>query len=266
MILGKTLADRIGRVIRGQRHAGRILDHGLSPRRKLLFVGPPGTGKTLAASVLAGELGLPLLQVRLDGLITRFMGKTAAKLRQIFDATGRTRGAYFFDEFDAIGSERAIADDAGEIRRVLNSFLQMIEQDRSHSMVMAATNHPGMLDRALFRRFDDILRFEMPDESQIAELLKMRLAGTARGPVAWSDLASRAAGLSYAEVARAADDVIEDALVSGRARVRQEEIGAMLEELKATGERFGRRGRSRRSISTWPTGARGGIGTSFSRV
>ena len=102
MILGKTLADRIKRVIREQRHAGRILDHGLSPRRKVLLVGPPGTGKTLTASVLAGELRLPLLQVRLDGLITRFMGETAAKLRQIFDATDQTRGVYFFDEFDAI--------------------------------------------------------------------------------------------------------------------------------------------------------------------
>ena len=238
MILGKTLADRIKRVIREQRHAGRILDHGLSPRRKVLLVGPPGTGKTLTASVLAGELRLPLLQVRLDGLITRFMGETAAKLRQIFDATDQTRGVYFFDEFDAIGSERAIASDVGEIRRVLNSFLQMIEQDRSHSMVMAATNHPGILDRALFRRFDDILHFELPDESQIAELLKMRLAGVAKGSIAWSDLASRAIGLSYAEVARAADDVIKDALVSGRARVREEEIRAMLDELKAFGARF----------------------------
>lgn len=240
MILGETLADRIRRVIREQRHAGRILDHGLSPRRKLLFVGPPGTGKTLTASVLAGELGLPLLQVRLDGLITRFMGETAAKLRQIFDATDQTRGVYFFDEFDAIGSD-AIANDVGEIRRVLNSFLQMIEQDRSHSLVMAATNHPGILDRALFRRFDDILHFELPDESQIAELLKMRLAGTAQRSVAWSDLANRAIGLSYAEVARAADDVIKDALVSRRARVRQEEIGAMLEELKSTSQRLGER-------------------------
>ena len=115
MILGEALANRIDRVIREQRHAGQILDHGLSPRRKLLLVGPPGTGKTLSASVLAGELGLPLLQVRLDGLITRFMGETAAKLRQIFDATSQTRGVYFFDEFDAIGSERGIANDVGEI-------------------------------------------------------------------------------------------------------------------------------------------------------
>ena len=239
MILGETLADRINRVIREQRHAGRILQHGLSPRRKLLLVGPPGTGKTLTASVLAGELGLPLLQVRLDGLITRFMGETAAKLRRIFDATDQTRGVYFFDEFDAIGSERAIANDVGEIRRVLNSFLQMIEQDRSHSMVMAATNHPGILDRALFRRFDDILHFDLPDESQIAKLLKMRLAEVAQRSIAWSELASRAVGLSYAEITRATNDVIKDALVSRRPRVREEEVRAMLEELKATRERFG---------------------------
>ena len=98
-------------------------------------------------------------------------------------------------------------------------------------MVMAATNHPGILDRARFRRFDDILHFELPDEKQIAELLKMRLAGVAQGSIRWSELARRAVGLSYAEVARAADDVMKDALVSGRARVREEEVRATLEEL-----------------------------------
>ena len=115
----------------------------------------------------------------------------------------------------------------------------MIEQDRSHSMVMAATNHPGILDRALFRRFDDILQFDLPDESQIAKLLKMRLAGTAQRSTAWSDLASRAVGLSYAEITRATNDVMKDALVSRRSRVREEEVRAMLEELRATRDRFG---------------------------
>ena len=128
MILGEALARRIDRVIREQRHAGRILDHGLSPRRKLLLVGPPGTGKTLSASVLAGELGLPLLQVRLDGLITRFMGETAAKLRQIFDATSQTRGVYFFDEFDAIGSERAIANDVRNLSTILRHFVNQVSE------------------------------------------------------------------------------------------------------------------------------------------
>ena len=160
MILSDVLAEQIRRVIREQRQAGRILAIGLSPRRKLLLIGPPGTGKTLTATVLAGELRLPLFQVRLDGLITKFMGETAAKLRQIFDATSRNRGIYFFDEFDAIGSQRGLANDVGEIRRVLNSFLQMIEQDGSHSLVVAATNHPGILDHALFRRFDDVLHYE----------------------------------------------------------------------------------------------------------
>ncbi|MCY4573130.1 MAG: ATP-binding protein, partial [Gemmatimonadetes bacterium] len=210
MILGNALASRIDRVIREQRHAGKILDHGLSPRRKLLLVGPPGTGKTLSASVLAGELGLPLLQVRLDGLITRFMGETAAKLRQIFDATSQTRGVYFFDEFDAIGSERGIANDVGEIRRVLNSFLQMIEQERSYSLVIAATNHFEILDPALFRRFDDVLHYDMPDEAQIAELLKTRLARTAVTSVSWSRLAATAAGLSHADISRAADESMKD--------------------------------------------------------
>ena len=238
MILGKALARRIHRVVREQRHAGEILDHGLSPRRKLLLVGPPGTGKTLSASVLAGELRLPLLQVRLDGLITRFMGETAAKLRQIFDATGQTRGVYFFDEFDAIGSERGTSNDVGEIRRVLNSFLQMIEQDDSHSMVMAATNHPRVLDRALFRRFDDILHFEMPDVSQIAELLQTRLGPAASRDIAWSDLADCAEGLSFADVARVANDVLKDALVGQRARIQEEEIRVVIDELKAVSNRL----------------------------
>jgi hypothetical protein len=120
MVLDAELEQQIQRVIREQRHAAKILRHGLSPRRKLLLMGPPGTGKTLTASVLAGELGVPLFQVRLDVLISRYMGETAAKLRQVFEATEQTRGVYFFDEFDAIGSQRAIGNDVGEIRRVLN--------------------------------------------------------------------------------------------------------------------------------------------------
>ena len=194
MVLGKQLGDQIRRVIREQRHAGRIVERGLAPRRKLLLTGPPGTGKTLTASVLAGELGLPLLQVRLDGLITKYMGETAAKLRQIFEATGQTRGVYFFDEFDAIGSQRGLANDVGEIRRVLNSFLQMIEQDRSHSLVIAATNHPRILDPALFRRFDDILHYDLPDSSQIAQLLRTRLVSEAVKRIRWRSLADSRGG------------------------------------------------------------------------
>ena len=238
MILSDALAEQIHRVIREQRHAGKIVEHGLSPRRKLLLTGPPGTGKTLTASVLAGELGLPLFQVRLDGLITKFMGETAAKLRQIFDATSRTRGVYFFDEFDAIGSQRGIANDVGEIRRVLNSFLQMIEQDRSHSLVVAATNHPAILDSALFRRFDDVLRYELPDAAQVVRLLKTRLSGSVAKGTRWQSLAGVAAGLSFAEITRASNEALKDALIHERAKVEEQHVRAMLEERKSVAEKL----------------------------
>ena len=140
------------------------------------MIGRPGTGKTLTASALAGELGLPLFVVRLDGLITKFMGETAAKLRLIFEVLNQTRGVYLFDEFDSIGSTRGLSNDVGEIRRVLNSFLQMVDQDNSDSLIIAATNHVGILDRALFRRFDDVIEYDLPDRARIIETLKAKLS------------------------------------------------------------------------------------------
>lgn len=236
VVLDETLTKQIDRVIREQRHASRILAHGLAPRRKLLLVGPPGTGKTLTASVLAGELGTPLFQVRLDGLITKFMGETAAKLRQIFEATDQTRGVYFFDEFDAIGSQRSLANDVGEIRRVLNSFLQMIEHDRSHSLIVAATNHPEILDPALYRRFDDVLYYSLPDVNQIASVLKTRLTQLGDEGISWKRLADDALGLSYAEVVRVADEVLKDALIHHRELVTEDEIHqSLLERHEASG-------------------------------
>jgi len=238
MVLDEHLEYQLKRVIREQRQATRLLSHGLSPRRKLLLMGPPGTGKTLTASVLAGELGLPLFQVRLDGLITKFMGETAAKLRQIFDATDRTRGVYFFDEFDAIGSQRGMENDVGEVRRILNSFLQMIEQDDSHSLIVAATNHPEILDHALLRRFDDILHYELPDAARIAALLKSRLGAQSVKGVSWKRLAGKAAGLSYAEIVRACDEALKEALMEKRNKLREADIRGAIEERLQVAMRF----------------------------
>lgn len=236
MVLSDTLQSQLERVIREQRHASRILEHGLSPRRKLLLMGPPGTGKTLTASVLAGELGIPLFQVRLDGLLTRYMGETAAKLRQVFDATTQTRGVYFFDEFDAIGSQRSMSNDVGEIRRVLNSFLQMIEQDNSHSLIVGASNHPEILDYALFRRFDDVLQYELPDRDHIAALLKTRLSRLGGKRMPWKQLASEAIGLSYAEITRTCDECIKTAIIQGKDAINEADISAALSERRTATE------------------------------
>lgn len=238
MVLDHNVQYQLDRIVREQRHAQRILSHGLSPRRKLLLVGPPGTGKTLTASVLAGELGIPLFEVRLDGLITKFMGETAAKLRQIFETTGQVRGIYFFDEFDSIGSRRGLANDVGEIRRILNSFLQMIEQDQSHSLILAATNHPEILDQALFRRFDDVLSYELPGETHIARLLKARLTRFGVKGISWKRLAKVANGLSHAEITRAAEDVIKDCLVYDRELATEADIRGTLIERHGVGAKI----------------------------
>ena len=230
MVLDELASSQLQRIIKEQRLLSRIKEHGLSPRRKLLLVGPPGTGKTMTASALAGELGIPLFLVRLDSLITKFMGETAAKLRQVFDAIAEIRGVYFFDEFDAIGSQRGAANDVGEIRRVLNSFLQMIEHDQSNSLIIAATNHPEVLDYALFRRFDDVLEYHLPTSAQTLDLIRSRLGAFAPKPFKKDGLAEQAEGLSYAEICRAVDESMKDAIMHDQSKVQRTELGRALEE------------------------------------
>ena len=230
MVLGSEVAEQLGRILKEQKHHSRIREYGLSPRRKLLLVGPPGTGKTMTASVLSGELGIPLFSVRLDALITKFMGETAAKLRQIFDAISEVRGVYFFDEFDAIGSQRGLANDVGEIRRVLNSFLQMIESDQSHSLILAATNHVEILDYALFRRFDDVIEYRLPTGPQAAKLLQARLGKFAPKPLPLKALTAKAEGLSYAEIRRAVDESIKEAVMHDEDRVESAALTRAFDE------------------------------------
>jgi SpoVK/Ycf46/Vps4 family AAA+-type ATPase len=224
MVLSRRIKRKLEKVIKEQRAVYLIRSRGLSPRRKLLLIGRPGTGKTLTASALAGELGLPLFVVRLDGLITKFMGETAAKLRLIFEALNQTRGVYLFDEFDSIGSARGLSNDVGEIRRVLNSFLQMVEQDHSDSLVVAATNHVKILDRALFRRFDDVIEYDLPDKARIIEALRVKLGAFSEQKIQWAKVATAARGLNFADITRACEDAIKDAIIHERTSVTHSEI------------------------------------------
>jgi AAA+ superfamily predicted ATPase len=230
VVLDEVASGQLHRVIKEQRQLARIKEHGLAPRRKLLLVGPPGTGKTMTAASLAGELGIPLFLVRLDALITKYMGETASKLRQIFDAVTDVRGVYFFDEFDAIGSQRAVANDVGEIRRVLNSFLQMIEQDTSNSLIIAATNHAEILDYALFRRFDDVVEYHLPSIDQAMDLIRSRLGSFAPRPFRKEGIQGSAQGLSHAEICRAVDAAIKEAILHDQKKVQPTELLRALEE------------------------------------
>ncbi|CAN5516626.1 ATP-binding protein [soil metagenome] len=230
MVLSPTPLAQLNQVLKEQRKLVRIREYGLAPRRKLLLVGPPGTGKTMTASVLAGELGLPLFLVRLDSLLTKFMGETAAKLRQVFDSLSEMRGVYFFDEFDAIGSQRGMTNDVGEIRRVLNSFLQMIEHDQSNSLIVAATNHPEILDHALHRRFDDVISYDLPNQVQIEGLIRHRLGSFIPPRLGMKSIVGKAIGMSYAEICRAVDDAIKEAIMQDRSHVLVSDLNRMILE------------------------------------
>lgn len=213
LVVSPTIESRLERLLREQRAQERLRTAGLRPRNRLLLLGPPGSGKTLTASVIAGELKIPLFTIQFDGLITKYVGETAAKLRMVFDAMHRTRGVYLFDEFDAIGGDRGTPNDVGEMRRVLNSFLQFLEQESSLSVVVAATNHPSLLDRALFRRFDDVIEYGTPNGDLIERALRARLAAFDSDGVRWVDVRRAAEGMSHAEIAAACDDVVKLAVL-----------------------------------------------------
>ena len=230
MVLAGDIRSRLRRILIENRGRQKLLQHGLRPRRKLLLIGPPGSGKTMTASALAGELKLPLYTILLHGLITKFMGETAAKLRLVFDALTEHRGVYLFDEFDAIGVARSAQNDVGEIRRVLNSFLLFLEQDESQSLIVAATNHPEALDRALFRRFDDILEYTAAPRDLALRVLQDRLAPFEVKNVDWDAAADVASGLSYADVVQACEAAAKEAVLADTLRISTRALREALED------------------------------------
>ena len=219
LVLEPDVRKRLDRVLLEQRQQDRLQAKGFRPLRRLLLIGPPGTGKTMTASALAGELHLPLFVIRLDGLITKFMGETAAKLRLVFDALSETRGLYLFDEVDALGGERERTNDVGEIRRVLNSFLQFLEQDESESLLVAATNHPHLLDRAIFRRFDAVIDYPLPTADVAEHVIRNRLANVRLGQISWSEVTKAASGLSHSDITMAAERAAKDAILAKQSEI-----------------------------------------------
>lgn len=184
----------------------------------------------MTAKVLAHELHLPLYIIQVDKLVTKFMGETSAKLRQIFDLIEKEHGVYLFDEFDAIGGERSLDNDVGEMRRVLNSFLQFIELDSSDSLIIAATNNPKLLDKALFRRFDDILYYDYPNEEEIKRLILNTVGSFKPSKLEWKSILSKSKSLSHAEIVLACTDAIKKSILGNKKKTTTKVIGQMLEQ------------------------------------
>jgi SpoVK/Ycf46/Vps4 family AAA+-type ATPase len=230
MTLTPSVRDQLSRVITEQRQRDRLAGHGLDPIHRLLLVGPPGTGKSMSASMLAHELKIPLFTIQLDVLISKYMGETASKLRHVFDAVASTRAVYLFDEFDALGTHRMAANDVGEVRRVLNSFLQFLEAASPASLVVAATNHPQLLDKALFRRFDQVIEYGLPDAESAMGVIRNRLTLLDTRGVNWPAVRQKVGGLSHAELVRAAEAAAKRVVLSGRHRITTTALVSALDD------------------------------------
>lgn len=232
LIVSEVISERIERIINEYIQVEKLRRHNLENRRKILLSGPPGTGKTMTASIIANELKLPLYVILMDKMVTKFMGETSAKLRQVFDSIEEKQGVYLFDEFDAIGTNRSKDNDVGEMRRVLNSFLQFIEHDNSESLIIAATNNLGLLDEALFRRFDDVLHYQLPSDAEKLLLLENRL-GNYAGKFDLHSIIDTLDHLSHAEISKACSDAIKESVLTDKAKVEKLLLIKMINDKKA---------------------------------
>ncbi len=200
VVLGPVASGLIERVIRDFQHADVLKAQGVRPQHRILFCGPSGCGKTVTAEAIAGELQVPLLDVSLNSVLSSQLGETAANLEAVFDYARTRSFVVLFDEFDAIGRSRDDIGERGEIKRVLNSFVQALDRFEEDSLVIAATNFEQGLDRSLWRRFPSVIRFERPREAQIEELVRRNLAPLQMQDQQVDDLVRNLAGSTAAEV------------------------------------------------------------------
>lgn len=205
------------------RKSNEIRRHGLDVRSKVLFCGPPGNGKTLTAEVFAGELGLVLYVVKLDRLISSYLGETASNLRKIFELARTQPCVIFFDEFDALARARDDNGEHNELRRVVNSLLVLIDRLQPKGFLIAATNHDIALDPAIWRRFDEIIWFEKPDQAMIKRFLRLKFKNikTEFDPLDWVE---KLVGFSYAEIERTCLQAIKSMIIEGHKRLRERDF------------------------------------------
>lgn len=231
LVVTESISEKIKRIIKEYQKKELLRKNGLKNRSKFLITGEPGTGKTMTASVIANELGLTLYVIQLDKLITKYMGETSVKLRQVFDFINEVNAVYLFDEFDAIGSDRSLDNDVGEMRRILNSFLQYLENDDSHSIIIAATNNPDILDKALFRRFDDVFEYKLPDIEQIINLYNMKLKGLAPDNVFTEEVFNASIGLNHSDIVKVCEDSIKNSILEDK-EITEEIIMTFIQDRK----------------------------------
>lgn len=242
VVLSKENRSLIDEILEERHQADILKSNGLYPVDKLLFCGPPGCGKTLTGEVLASELGVPLAIVRIDSVVSSYLGATAANLRKIFDFISTIPMVVLFDEFDALAKERSDDADHGEMKRVVNAFLQMIDGYEGKSLLAAATNHEGILDSAIWRRFDEVLVFDLPNNKQLKQLLRIKLRGLRRCfDIDDAGIVGLFKGMTHADVERILRRAAKGMILSRRDSLGEHELTAAIQREDARRARIQRR-------------------------
>lgn len=227
LILEPSSLEQIKRVIIEFKRRIQLRQHNLDNRKRILLYGPSGTGKTMTASVIANEIGLNLYLVRSEKLITKFMGETSQNLAQVFDFITNVPAIYLFDEFDTLGTQRGNENEVGEQRRILNTFLQLLDRGAEESIVLAATNNIDAIDKALFRRFDDVIKYQLPTIAEIKEYLKEQFCRYKNLSI--SKIAKLFVDMSFGEIKIVCSEVLKESILYD-AEITEESIKKVISQ------------------------------------
>ena len=229
IVLSDGAHSSLDEIIMEHNRADTLRSFGLQPASKLLFCGPPGCGKTLAAEVIASALSMPLIVVRLDSVISSFLGETASNLRKVFDYISKYPSVALFDEFDALAKDRGDSADHGELKRSVNAVLQMMDGYRGQSILVATTNYETLLDKAVWRRFDEVMQFDLPTIEQIKRLLSIKLSGVRRNfEPDDTKIASLFKGMSHADIECVLRRAVKEMVISGKEFLEKQHIDSGL--------------------------------------
>lgn len=231
LIVTKEVKDSLMSIVLENNSIKKLHSYGFQPERKILFCGPPGTGKTLSARILSNEIGYPFAYVHFDSIVSSLLGQTATNLRKIFDFIEVGKFVVLFDEFDIVGKKRDDPLEHGEIKRIVNNFIQMLDRYNSTSIILAATNHQHLLDKAIWRRFDNIIYFDLPDCLRRSQLFVKYLRVMHREEsVNPNELAKMTSGYSAADISQTCERALKRSIMDGSKIVLQDHITWAIKE------------------------------------